>query len=608
MLLLGAFNNVSAQWNNYELQYNGGLFTQSSVMVPSSNLPTVPDRIATAGTSTTNVSFKLSLGCFDLVSGTPSVFKSLSATATSSFANVKIKKISTGYLVTANRSDDKLYIAKLDNNFNVVASGEKLISWGLTTGMQIKIVDIAELRSNGNYVLIGNYTNSGLATSDVILCVVDANLNLVEKKIIDSGATLSELASSAIAINSSANTDTYIHITGYAEGTNPYPDGQRVAYLLSVKYTTGLQSVIKHKFLRPQGQSETTGAFLTNYNVHTEGLVIKPMYKANQEFQGGIPDSIVIGGYMKDWNHSVVDEDLAFWIFGYNAATGGTNDPIGTEHIDEVYGSSGAMALDGYDLRINDISSIRTNPTQQSLLHIAATGTDVNGNSDIVYTVFDMNTLSQTANLNIMGVANTGMNNNKDKSIGIYNWGNNGLINYAHLIANRNGTTGGLEFIGVKQIAGQAMSCGTPMGANHVLYRPQLQSIASGPSSIINYTGITSVAGLSFLLNSTSSNFTYICGSSYWRTAQTEVVDDNFITSLEVSPNPAKDNIRLQIPTNMSMTKLTILNLNGQLVMEKTLDSETKEFNIDIQSLPNAMYILKVEGAGKPQMTKFIKE
>jgi len=79
-------------------------------------------------------------------------------------------------------------------------------------------------------------------------------------------------------------------------------------------------------------------------------------------------------------------------------------------------------------------------------------------------------------------------------------------------------------------------------------------------------------------------------------------------TSLSVSPNPATDHLNVQIPTDLGINKLKVINLNGQIVMEKDINSDTNELELNVNSLPNAMYILRLEGTGKPQMTKFIKE
>jgi hypothetical protein len=84
--------------------------------------------------------------------------------------------------------------------------------------------------------------------------------------------------------------------------------------------------------------------------------------------------------------------------------------------------------------------------------------------------------------------------------------------------------------------------------------------------------------------------------------------DEETTSSLSISPNPATDHLNVQIPTDLGINKLKILNLNGQIVMEKDINSDTNELELNVNSLPNAMYILRLEGAGKPQITKFIKE
>lgn len=76
----------------------------------------------------------------------------------------------------------------------------------------------------------------------------------------------------------------------------------------------------------------------------------------------------------------------------------------------------------------------------------------------------------------------------------------------------------------------------------------------------------------------------------------------------QISPNPATDHLNISIATEMTINKLRVLNINGQVVLAKELNPETKELELDLESLAKGMYILMLEGDGKPEVQKFIKE
>lgn len=79
-------------------------------------------------------------------------------------------------------------------------------------------------------------------------------------------------------------------------------------------------------------------------------------------------------------------------------------------------------------------------------------------------------------------------------------------------------------------------------------------------------------------------------------------------TSLLISPNPATSSLKVQIPDDIDMSKLSVLNFNGQTMIQETLDSKVKDIELDIRNLPSGMYLLKVEGNNNPLIQKFIKE
>ena len=76
-------------------------------------------------------------------------------------------------------------------------------------------------------------------------------------------------------------------------------------------------------------------------------------------------------------------------------------------------------------------------------------------------------------------------------------------------------------------------------------------------------------------------------------------------TQLSVYPNPAKDNITVEISGVTGENNLGIVNAEGQeLIRQKITDHNTV---IDISNLPSGIYFLKITGEGMVQVEKIIK-
>lgn len=90
-------------------------------------------------------------------------------------------------------------------------------------------------------------------------------------------------------------------------------------------------------------------------------------------------------------------------------------------------------------------------------------------------------------------------------------------------------------------------------------------------------------------------------------TANTKNGDALIEHSFNISPNPATDHIQITIPQEVEMNKLSIYNLNGQVLIQKALDIQTKDIELDISHLSTGMYLLKVEGNSQSIIQKLIK-
>lgn len=72
---------------------------------------------------------------------------------------------------------------------------------------------------------------------------------------------------------------------------------------------------------------------------------------------------------------------------------------------------------------------------------------------------------------------------------------------------------------------------------------------------------------------------------------------------VSIFPNPATDNIRLEIPLE---SEVEILNIEGQII--KTIAADENHFSIDISGLTRGMYFVRVKNVSGIVIEKFIKE
>ncbi|MFT6844574.1 MAG: hypothetical protein ACJAUV_000755 [Flavobacteriales bacterium] len=80
-------------------------------------------------------------------------------------------------------------------------------------------------------------------------------------------------------------------------------------------------------------------------------------------------------------------------------------------------------------------------------------------------------------------------------------------------------------------------------------------------------------------------------------------IESNAFVQLDVYPNPASDNISLNIPQNHDNFTINITNVFGQVVFSEQY-YQTKEFNINIQDFDNGYYYIQVSSNGSTQKLK----
>ena len=94
--------------------------------------------------------------------------------------------------------------------------------------------------------------------------------------------------------------------------------------------------------------------------------------------------------------------------------------------------------------------------------------------------------------------------------------------------------------------------------------------------------------------------------------APTAIEEEQILNQLLVYPNPANNNITIQIENGYSSdVVIFISDLNGrnvQQVFTGTLNQGVQTFNADIQSLPAGIYMLQVTGEHGNEIQKIVKE
>ena len=86
-----------------------------------------------------------------------------------------------------------------------------------------------------------------------------------------------------------------------------------------------------------------------------------------------------------------------------------------------------------------------------------------------------------------------------------------------------------------------------------------------------------------------------------WGTCPTLGVNDQYLTNISIYPNPTND--KLFIQGLSSISKVSIYNVLGKLVLTQTISKE-----IDVKQLSKGVYILKIIDEQKETVLKFIKD
>ncbi len=87
------------------------------------------------------------------------------------------------------------------------------------------------------------------------------------------------------------------------------------------------------------------------------------------------------------------------------------------------------------------------------------------------------------------------------------------------------------------------------------------------------------------------------CGSLLYRDINVGVVENPAGTAFQIYPNPARDYTNILLPGN-SFDQLQLMDLNGRLVLEKNISSNT-ELHLDVSGLKCGIYLISLLGDTK---------
>ncbi len=131
----------------------------------------------------------------------------------------------------------------------------------------------------------------------------------------------------------------------------------------------------------------------------------------------------------------------------------------------------------------------------------------------------------------------------------------------------------------------------------------------------ITWDSLVNIAS-SKMLNSiffTNSNTGFIVGSNgtILKTSnggETTIQENTKIQNINIYPNPANNNVFIEIPSNFLISKLilTISDINGRQIIEQQISFEKTEVNIT--NLPKGVYVVKVFNNNNVLVKKLVKQ
>lgn len=124
-------------------------------------------------------------------------------------------------------------------------------------------------------------------------------------------------------------------------------------------------------------------------------------------------------------------------------------------------------------------------------------------------------------------------------------------------------------------------------------------TVTAGASTVVNVTDFVA---------SGNPEFTFISRESYFTNNAALSTDDfGLLDNVNLYPNPSNDNFTINLPVDIERKgTVEIYNSIGQQITVKSIQSDA-DLNVNVSSLSNGVYFLKLNFAGSTKTMKFIK-
>ena len=118
----------------------------------------------------------------------------------------------------------------------------------------------------------------------------------------------------------------------------------------------------------------------------------------------------------------------------------------------------------------------------------------------------------------------------------------------------------------------------------------------------------------------TAINDTNGCNAIFWNESSTSHIwgakicsngvlvntIDNSKPDFEISPNPASDNLNIKLGSILNSTAISIIDMNGKIIMEMNIPEPINELNLDLKGLAKGIYALSITSKDIRQTKKLI--
>ncbi len=124
--------------------------------------------------------------------------------------------------------------------------------------------------------------------------------------------------------------------------------------------------------------------------------------------------------------------------------------------------------------------------------------------------------------------------------------------------------------------------------------------ITPGNQSYITYSDAAPLNGTNYYRLQTTNSSNAVTNSNV-----IAISNDN---DIKVSPNPATGMLHIEGLSSSQKTKITIVDLSGNIAMSQQLSANSSSYNLNIASLHAGNYMLKIETNGEVVTKQFVKE